>query len=53
MAILDTSAIIIRWKNKEHIADNITVVTMIEFPRILIIKSFVARYISLCSKNIN
>ena len=40
MAILDTSAVIIRWKSKEHIADNITVVTMIEFPRILDYKNF-------------
>ena len=40
MAILDTSATIIRWKNKEYIADNITVVTMIEFPRILDYEKF-------------
>ncbi len=34
MAILDTSIVIERFKSNEEINENITIVTLIEFPRI-------------------
>jgi len=43
MALLDTSAVILRYKKQESIDDDITIVTVIEFPRIMMYKKFTGR----------